>query len=189
MAFKINIGTKEGITFRFETESEALIGKKLGETIAGEELLPDLEGYVFEIRGASDKAGFPAKADVEGTGLKRVLLSYGWGMKQTKPKGLRRRKTVRGNTISQDIVQVNLVIVKEGKKKLSEIFPDQVKKEKQERAGGDEQEGQEAGGQADQQKEQAGESGAEQGVQGEATGPKPEEKKGESEKSEGGDAE
>ncbi len=35
------------------------------------------------------------------------------------------RKTVRGKVISPDIVQINLKIVKEGGKKLSEIFPEQ----------------------------------------------------------------
>jgi hypothetical protein len=46
---------------------------------------------------------------------------------RNKPKGLRLRKTVRGNTISNDIIQINLKITKEGSKKLSDIFPDQVK--------------------------------------------------------------
>ncbi|MBA7703749.1 hypothetical protein ES703_112542 [subsurface metagenome] len=44
-----------------------------------------------------------------------------------KPKGLRLRKTVRGRVISPEIVQINLKILKEGGKKLSEIFPDQNK--------------------------------------------------------------
>ena len=85
--------------------------------------------------------------EVEGIGLKKLLLSYEKAMKKrpkyetkrkrtkNKPKGLRLRKTVRGNTISQDIVQVNLKVLKEGSKKLSEIFQDQAKgKEKQNRA-------------------------------------------------------
>ena len=46
---------------------------------------------------------------------------------KNKPKGLRLRKTVRGRVIGSDIVQVNLNVLNEGKKKLSEIFPDQNK--------------------------------------------------------------
>ena len=47
---------------------------------------------------------------------------------RSKPKGLRLRKTVRGKTISEAISQINLKVLKEGKKKLLEIFPDQNKK-------------------------------------------------------------
>ena len=139
MAFKINISEKSGKTFHFETDSEGLIGKELHDKIPGNEILGDLEGYEFEITGASDKAGFTALKEVEGVGLKRVLLSYEKGMKnrpkkegkikrsKNKPKGLRLRKTVRGKVISSEIVQINLKILNQGNKKLSEIFPDQNK--------------------------------------------------------------
>ncbi|PIO08100.1 30S ribosomal protein S6e [Candidatus Pacearchaeota archaeon CG10_big_fil_rev_8_21_14_0_10_34_12] len=137
MTFKINIATKEGKTFHIETESEDLSGKKLHDTVQGKEISQDLNGYEFEISGASDKAGFTAMEDVEGTMLKKVLLTYGKGMKKrpkkegkkkrakNRPKGLRLRKTVRGNTISADTIQINLKILKEDGKKLSEVFPEQ----------------------------------------------------------------
>jgi small subunit ribosomal protein S6e len=139
MVFKINIGTKQGKTFKLESESEYLIGKKLGEKINGKDISSDLEDYEFEISGASDKSGFTAMQNSEGTGLKKVLLNYGKAMKKRprkegkkkqlckKPKGLRLRKTVRGNTISNEISQINLKLLKEGKKKLLEIFPEQNK--------------------------------------------------------------
>lgn len=138
MPFKINIGTKEGKTYHFELESEDLAGKKLHEKLEGKDLRNELEGYEFEITGASDKAGFTSMEDVEGIGLKKVLLGYGKGMKRkirkegkkkrgrNKPKGLRLRKTVRGNTISANIVQINLKVLKEGNKKLSEVFEGQA---------------------------------------------------------------
>lgn len=140
MVFKINISEKSGKTFHVDLENaEEIIGKKLHEKIPGKELNANLSGYEFEITGASDKAGFTAMEKVEGIGLKRVLLGYGKGMKKRsrkegkkkrgnlKPKGLRLRKTVRGNTISEDIIQINLKVLQEGSKKLSEIFPEQNK--------------------------------------------------------------
>ncbi len=136
MAFKINISEKSGKTFKLEAEAKSLIGKELHDKVNGIEISPDLEGYEFEITGASDKAGFPALDFVEGVGLKRVLLGYGKGMhirpkgdkkKGKKPKGLRLRKTVRGKVISEAISQVNLKVLKEGSKPLSEVFPDQNK--------------------------------------------------------------
>jgi len=139
MAFKINIATKEGKTYKLELETEEIVGKNLHDKIEGNILLPDLEGYEFEITGASDKSGFTSMKDVPGMGLKRVLLKYGKGMKKRPkregkkkqsnptPGGLRLRKTVRGHTISPAIIQINLKVIKEGNKKLAEVFPDQNK--------------------------------------------------------------
>ncbi|MBU3906939.1 MAG: 30S ribosomal protein S6e [Nanoarchaeota archaeon] len=147
MVFKINISNKEGKTYKTELECESLIDKKIKDKLSGKDLLPDLEGYEFEITGASDKAGFPALENVEGSILKKVLLIYGRGMKKhpkregkkkypkNRPGGLRLRKTVRGNTISSDVTQINLKVLKAGNKPLSDIFPEQNKpKEKQNRA-------------------------------------------------------
>lgn len=139
MVFKINISEKSGKTFKIESESEQLVGKSLHDKIEGNEISPELSGYEFEITGASDSAGFPSRENVEGVGLKRVLLNFGKNMKKrpkkegkrkrsnNRPKGLRLRKTVRGKTISPVMVQINLKIVKEGHKKLFEIFPEQNK--------------------------------------------------------------
>jgi len=134
MAFKINLGEKSGKTYKIESDALGLIDKELGEKFDGNELGADFDGYEFEITGASDKAGFPSLKEVQGAILKGVLLKYGKGMhkkpkregkkapKDTKPKGLRLRKTVRGKVISEAVSQINLKVVKEGKKPLAEIF-------------------------------------------------------------------
>jgi small subunit ribosomal protein S6e len=132
MAFKFNISNKEGKTYKLEAEALGIILKSIGETIEGSEISPDLTGYEFEITGASDKAGLASLKEIEGVGLKRVLLGYGKGMHQRpkglskrpgrKPKGLRLRKTLRGKVISEAMSQINMKVVKEGSKKLSEVF-------------------------------------------------------------------
>ncbi len=139
MAFKFNIGTKSGKTFKLESEASSLVDKPIKSIIKGEEISSDLAGYEFEISGASDSSGFTLMEDVEGVGLKRIILTYGKGMHKRprregkkklsnfKPDGLRLRKTVRGKMISKEVVQINLKILKEGSKKLEEIFSDQVK--------------------------------------------------------------
>ncbi len=133
MVFKINIADRKenGKTFHLDADSDVLIGLKVGDTIEGKDIKSELEGYELTITGASDKAGFPSLANVEGTALKRVLLKYGRGMRERKPRGMRKRKTVRGNTISPDIVQINLAVKKAGSKPLTEIFPDQCKKKEE----------------------------------------------------------
>lgn len=139
MTFKINISTSSGKTYKLEAEAPGLLEKELGDKIKGEKISSELTGYEFEITGASDKSGFTAIKEVEGFGLKKVLLNYGKAMKRRpkkegkkkhsdiRPKGLRLRKTVRGRIISEAISQINLKLIKEGNKKLSEIFPDQNK--------------------------------------------------------------
>ena len=125
MTFKINISEKNGKTFHSEIDSEELIGRKIGEKISGNELSGDLSGYEFEISGTSDKSGFAGKKDVEGPFLKKILLRKGPFLKKIPHKGFRRKKTVSGNQISANTVQINLKILKDSGKSLQEIFPDQ----------------------------------------------------------------
>jgi small subunit ribosomal protein S6e len=132
MVYKINIADK-GKTIKFETDNEELIDKIIGETISGKEINADLEGYELKITGTSDKAGFPGLKNIPGGALKHPLLVYGIGMhKKPKglskkpvqsPHGLRLRKTVRGNAISADTVQINTIVVKEGNKKFIDMLP------------------------------------------------------------------
>ncbi len=120
MPFKINISHK-GKTYKLETENEVLISKKIGETIQGKDLSSDLEGYELKITGTSDEAGFPGFKGNEGPGYHRKLLTYGPGMKNPK-KGLRLRKTQRGEEISSKTNQINTIVEKEGSKKFNDLF-------------------------------------------------------------------
>ena len=76
MAFKLNISDK-GKTYHLETDSEEFIGKKIGDKISGNEISGDLAGYELEIKGTSDKAGFPGNKDIEGPALRGLLLTKG----------------------------------------------------------------------------------------------------------------
>jgi len=86
-----------------ETNAQLLVGIKVGETIDGTKI--GLEGKLM-ITGGSDRAGFPMRGDVQGSGKKYVLLTRGVGMK-TKSEGGKKRKLVRGNTLTEEIFQVN----------------------------------------------------------------------------------
>jgi small subunit ribosomal protein S6e len=113
---------KTGKSFQKEIskeEEEKLYGKKIGENINGE--IFGLKGYELQITGGSDKSGFPMRKDVQGSKRMRILLSSPPGFKP-KNKGERRRKSIRGNTISSEIAQVNMKVIKEGEKNLEEIF-------------------------------------------------------------------
>jgi len=134
MVFKINISEKTGKTYKLESDANSLNEKELHDKVDGKDISEDLEGYELEITGASDKSGFTAMKEVPGFGTKRILLTYGKGLKakprkegkkklsNKTPGGLRMRKTVRGRAISEDTRQINLKVLKSGKKTLEEIF-------------------------------------------------------------------
>ncbi|MEM0481134.1 MAG: 30S ribosomal protein S6e [Candidatus Aenigmatarchaeota archaeon] len=95
-----------------------LIGKKIGDKIDGN--IIGLSGYELEITGGTDKDGFPMHPNIPGTVKKKVLLSSPPCFRPKK-KGLRKKKTVRGNTVSADIVQINMKIIKKGEKPIEEL--------------------------------------------------------------------
>lgn len=95
-----------------ETRTVPLIGRKLGEVLDG--TIVGLTGHKLQITGGSDKDGFPMRPSVHGGVRRKIILGGGVGFKP-KNEGERRRKTVRGNTITDEIVQINMKIVEKPK--------------------------------------------------------------------------
>ena len=130
MVFKVIVSDKE-TSYQVETENDVnrqFIGLTIGDDFDGK--LVGLEGYTLKITGGSDKNGFPMRKDVAGQRRIRSLLSGGVGYKP-KSRGTKRRKTVRGNMVSEDIVQINTIIAKTGNEPLVNIFNSE-KEEKEE---------------------------------------------------------
>lgn len=112
-----------------QSKAAGLIGKKIDDEFNGDFI--GLTGYGLQITGGTDKDGFPMHPSIKGLGRKRVLLSGPPGF-YPRLKGQRKRKTVRGNTISEDITQINVKVVKAGEKSLEEIVPKKEKPKKPE---------------------------------------------------------
>lgn len=120
---------KRGKSYHREVKGHyaaALIGKKIGDEVDG--IFFDLPGYKLVLTGGSDKDGFPMRADLPGPRRKRILVAGGTGFRPKK-KGLRRRKTIRGNTVGPDTVQLNLKIVTYGPKSIRDAFQEKVEAE------------------------------------------------------------
>lgn len=113
-------GTSKVIELQ-DARATPLIGKKIGEVIDGS--IVDLPGQKIQITGGSDKDGFPMRPSVHGGIRRKVILSGGVGYNPLN-EGMRRRKTIRGNVITDEIVQINLKAM--GKQKR----PKEVKKKK-----------------------------------------------------------
>ena len=104
--FKLTISDIKGKSISKElkdSDANPLLGLQLGNetdaTIVG------LSGKL-KLTGGSDKSGIPMRDDIHGAARKRVLLSKGVGL-QAAETGQRVRKLMRGNTISEEIYQVN----------------------------------------------------------------------------------
>ena len=96
-----------------ETQAATLIGMKLGEVMDGTAV--KLSGYTLKITGGSDKDGFPMRPNIHGGVRVGAILSGGVGFHSSR-KGERKRKTLRGNVITDAIVQINMKIVEKPKK-------------------------------------------------------------------------
>lgn len=86
-----------------DSNAQLLIGRKIGEVIDGTAL--GLTGKIM-ITGGSDKAGFPMRPDTLGGGKNYVLMTKGVGYRAAT-EGAKKRKLVRGNTITEETYQVN----------------------------------------------------------------------------------
>ncbi|MDH5438139.1 MAG: 30S ribosomal protein S6e [Candidatus Bathyarchaeota archaeon] len=96
------------------TRAVPLVGRRLGEVIDGAAV--GMSGYKLKLTGGSDKDGFPMRPNVHGGVRASVILSEGVGFHPSRA-GERQRKTLRGNVITEEIVQINMRIVEKPKEK------------------------------------------------------------------------
>lgn len=110
--FKIIVSDPQAGTSKVVEVEEAraapLIGRKIGETVDGS--VVDLPAHKVQIMGGSDKDGVPMRGNVHGGVRRQVVLSGGTGFAPQR-KGQRKRKTVRGSVVTDEIVQINMKIV------------------------------------------------------------------------------
>ena len=102
-----------------DPQSAGFLGKRIGETVGGE--LVGLSGYTLKITGGTDKSGFPLRPDVPGARQTRIFVGEGFGFHAPRA-GQRKRRTFRGSAISEDTVQINLIVEQKGSKPLSELL-------------------------------------------------------------------
>lgn len=110
---KLSVSDTQGKAKSLEVEgpnAQIFISKKIGDELDG--AVVGLQNSKIKITGGSDKDGFPMRSDVHGGIRKLLLVSDGVGFR-SQHKGERRRKTIRGNTITDDIAQISLKIMPE----------------------------------------------------------------------------
>jgi small subunit ribosomal protein S6e len=88
--------------------------KRISEEVAADALGDEFKGYVLKITGGHDKQGFGMKQGVLLNHRTRLLLDGTTGQYRPKRDGARKRKSVRGCIVGNDLSCLNLIIVKRG---------------------------------------------------------------------------
>ena len=122
--FQVVVGDPEtGDSYQFEVadaDANRFLGRTLGEEVDGGAV--GLDGYTLELTGGSDTAGRPLRPDVGGSNLREILADERTvGYKPTRD-GERRRVTVRGNEITDEVAQLNASIVERGDTEVAELL-------------------------------------------------------------------
>jgi small subunit ribosomal protein S6e len=106
--FKLIVSDKKGRSMAQELKdrtAQPLLGTKVGSII--DSSIVGVAGGKLKITGGSDRAGTPMRPDVHGGVKKYVLLSTGVGNRSEA----RVRKLVRGNMVTEEIYQLNSMLI------------------------------------------------------------------------------
>ena len=106
--FKLIVSDKKGKTIAQELKdrsAQPLLGTKVGSIV--DSSIVGVAGGKLKITGGSDRSGTPMRADVHGGVKKYVLLPTGVGNRSED----RIRKLVRGNMVTEEIYQLNSMLI------------------------------------------------------------------------------
>lgn len=106
--FKLVVSDTKGKTIAQELKDRAaqpLLGSRIGSVLDASVI--GVTGGKLKITGGSDKSGTPMRSDVHGGVKKYVLLSTGVGNRGEA----RVRKLVRGSMVTEEIYQLNCLLV------------------------------------------------------------------------------
>lgn len=111
-----------GETYQIDVDGQdanRFMGREIGDEVEGSAV--GLDGYMLEITGGSDTAGRPLRGDVRGPNLKSVMLEGGVGYEPSRD-GERKRVTVRGREISDEVRQINATVAEAGSGDVAELL-------------------------------------------------------------------
>jgi small subunit ribosomal protein S6e len=122
--FQVVVGDPDsGDSYTFDVEDQAgnrFVGRELGEEVDGTAV--GLDGYSLRLTGGSDTAGRPMREDVAGPNLTEVMLAGRSTGYHPERDGERRRVTVRGREVTDEIVQINATISGRGEQSVDELL-------------------------------------------------------------------
>ncbi|MFC3960167.1 30S ribosomal protein S6e [Halovivax cerinus] len=122
--FNVVVGDPDsGLAYQLEADGQdanRFMGKSIGEEVDGSAL--GLDGYTLEITGGSDETGRPLHEGVAGSALTEVMMHESSTGYHQRRDGERRRITVRGREIADDVSQINATVVESGSTAIDELL-------------------------------------------------------------------
>ncbi|MHB8587104.1 MAG: 30S ribosomal protein S6e [Thermoplasmatota archaeon] len=100
--------------------ANVLVRKRVGDEVDG--MFVGLPGYKIQITGGSDKDGFPMRPEIHSGARKKILATEGVGYHPTDYPGKRQKKSLRGNEITTETVQINTRVTTHGPKAIEELL-------------------------------------------------------------------
>jgi small subunit ribosomal protein S6e len=92
--------------------------KRMGAEVDADHLGDEWKGYILRIAGGNDKQGFPMKQGVLTNTRVRLLLKKGHSCYRPRRTGERKRKSVRGCIVDQNLSALALIVVRKGEKEI-----------------------------------------------------------------------
>ncbi|KAJ3302657.1 40S ribosomal protein S6 [Kappamyces sp. JEL0829] len=121
-------GAQKSIEIDDERKLRIFYDKRMSQEVKADVLGDEFKGYVLKIKGGNDKQGFPMKQGVLLPHRVRLLLSKGHSCYRPRRTGERKRKSVRGCIVAQDISALSLVVTQKGEADIPGLTDVQVPK-------------------------------------------------------------
>jgi len=103
-----------------EKKLRVFMEKRISDDVDASSLGDEFKGYILRITGGNDKDGFPMKQGVLVNHRVRLLLKPGVvGYRRGTHDGVRRRRTVRGCIVANDLSVINTIVVKKGEQEIA----------------------------------------------------------------------
>ena len=109
-----------------EKRLQSLYERRMAQEIDGGVLGEEFEGYILRVSGGNDKQGFPMRQGVLTNTRVRLLCKKGHKAYRQRRAGERKRKSVRGCIVGQDIAVLNLVVTQIGANTIEGLTNDSV---------------------------------------------------------------
>jgi small subunit ribosomal protein S6e len=97
-----------------ERRLQNLYERRMAQEVDGSVLGEEFDGYILRVSGGNDKQGFPMRQGILTNTRVRLLMQKGHSGYRQRRAGERKRKSVRGCIVGNDIAVLNLVITQVG---------------------------------------------------------------------------
>lgn len=128
---KINIaapstGLQKLIEIDDEKRLQKIYDRRMAQEIDGDVLGDEFKGYTLRISGGNDKQGFCMRQGIMTNYRVRILCGKDQKNYRQRRAGERKRKSIRGCIVGQDIAVLNLVITEMGETPIPGLTDDSV---------------------------------------------------------------